>query len=164
MLGCDAAVVRRRDTLADPTPRELQVAIQNIADAVARKGDDDEGIVDRLQEIARHLTPPTLPGILAELEHPRVWPTRAHTLWLAGRLSIGAHLIAEFIPDAEITGSTTTAGHAREWLVTLGIDPPAALDPMGLQPRRVPTLPADDDAKPELGVTKGEIDVDDDDS
>ena len=95
------------------------------------------GVIGRpVEACAAHVKPPTLVGILKTLEHPRTWPTRSHALWLAGRLSVAAHLVREFLRDAEITGSEGTADTARQWLESLGVEAPEAVDMMALAPKR----------------------------
>lgn len=127
-------MVRRHDSLADATTRDLKAAILDVAMMLEEQG-VNALFVARLREIALALEPPRLEGILTQLEHPRVWPTRAHALWLAERLSVGAHLVAELRGDAEITGSTEVAERAQQWLISLGIDL-LAFDPLALAPKR----------------------------
>lgn len=77
---------------------------------------------DRLDEIAKELVIPELPGYLSEIGTPYTWVTPSHARYLAELLSIGADIVRSLMADAEITGSTDTLARARVWLRGLGLE------------------------------------------
>lgn len=103
----------------DATPSELRAALMRIAAELRllRIGNQP----DRIERIVAMLAAPRLEGVLAQISHPRRWVTPEGSKWLAEQVMIGASIVAELVPDAEITGSDRARLRAREWLESLGL-------------------------------------------
>lgn len=103
---------------AHPTPEEIRRQLLLVAERVKVMGAGKAA--EQLRDIAEHLRPPNFEGIVSELAHPQMWPTREHALFLAGRITDAIRIIRRLRDDAEITGSTATITEADEWLRSVG--------------------------------------------
>lgn len=106
----------------DATPSELRAALLKIA-AELRMLRHFGNQADRIERIVDMLAAPRLTGILAQIAHPKSWLTREGGMWLAEQVMLAASIVAEMIPDAEITGSDRIVARARAWLEDLDLIP-----------------------------------------
>lgn len=100
------------------TIREHRDTLQSIADELRSMGAGQQA--ERIDAVVAKLKTPTLRGIVAELAHPLVWPTREYALWMAERLTAAGIIICALREDAEITGSRDVIKLANDWLASLG--------------------------------------------
>jgi len=109
------AALREHATLDEVWERAIEIGSR------LRGGGDLVELADAIDDLARHLRPPKLEGIVAELAHPQMWATREHALQLAAWITDAARIICRLRDDAEITGSTATIADADAWLKSVGI-------------------------------------------
>jgi hypothetical protein len=105
----------------DATPAELRAALLKIAAELRmlRIGNQP----DRIERIVEMLAAPRLGGVLSQIAHPKSWLTREGGMWLAEQVMLAASIIADLIPDAEITGSDRAVARAKAWLEDLDLIP-----------------------------------------
>lgn len=96
---------------------DLRKALLRIADECRLIGGGRQA--EQLDQIAERLKTPKLTGIVSELAHPLVWPTREYALWMAERLTVAAEIMRALRDDAEITGSIKTIEAMREWFESM---------------------------------------------